>query len=147
MIEARDLTVRLGGRDAVAGVSFTLAGADALGIVGESGSGKSTLLRALAGLEPIAGGSLLIDGAPAAPGMRKRGRVMQLVFQDPYGSLHPRHSVARALGEPLAIHQVGAADARIDRALDEVGPGARFAGATPTNCPAASASASPSPAR
>jgi peptide/nickel transport system ATP-binding protein len=126
VIEARGLTVRLGGRDVVAGVSFALDGGDALGIVGESGSGKSTLLRALAGLETIAGGSLLIDGAPALPGARERGRITQLVFQDPYGSLHPRHSVARALGEPIAIHRLGDADARIDRALEEVGLGRAF---------------------
>ncbi len=97
MIEARDLTVRLGGRSVVDGVAFALGAGDALGIVGESGSGKSSLLRAVAGLEPIAG-----------------------------GSLHPRHTVARALAEPLLIHGIGGRAARIDAALAAVGLGAVF---------------------
>ncbi len=122
MIEARDLTVRLGGRVIVDGVSFALGAGDALGIVGESGSGKSTVLRAVAGLAPIAGGSLSWEGAAiAASGPRARGEKLQLVFQDPYGSLHPRHSVARALAEPLLVHGVGDRAKRIVAALAAVG--------------------------
>ena len=75
MIEARDLLVRLGGRAVVTGVSFALEAGGAFGIVGESGSGKSTLLRAIAGLEPIADGTLALDGAAlVALGPRERGR-------------------------------------------------------------------------
>ena len=51
---------------------------------------------------------------------------MQMVFQDPYGSLHPRHTVDRLLAEPLAIHGIDGAEARIERALDEVGLGGGF---------------------
>jgi peptide/nickel transport system ATP-binding protein len=127
VIEARDLAVRLGGRAVVADLSFAVAAGAAFGIVGESGSGKSTLLRALAGLEPIAGGTLVLDGAPiAALPPRVRGLALQLVFQDPYGSLHPRHTVARALAEPLAIHRIGDRTARIAAALDAVGLGPEF---------------------
>jgi len=127
MIEARDLIVRLGGREIVRGVSFDLAAGEALGIVGESGSGKTTLLRALAGLEPIAGGTLRLEGAPlAALAPRQRSRVLQLVFQDPYGSLHPRHTVARALAEPIAIHRLDRASERTVAALAAVGLGPEF---------------------
>jgi peptide/nickel transport system ATP-binding protein len=126
MIEARDLSVSLGGRRVVDRVAFALAAGGAFGIVGESGSGKSTLLRAVAGLEPLAGGTLVWEGAPLPPDLRARGRLLQLVFQDPYGSLHPRHTVARALAEPLLIHGIGGRAARIDAALAAVGLGGAF---------------------
>jgi peptide/nickel transport system ATP-binding protein len=127
MIEARDLSVTLGGRAVVAGASFAIAAGGAFGVVGESGSGKSSLLRAVAGLVPLSGGSLLLDGAPLeGQGPRERGGVLQLVFQDPYGSLHPRQTVARALAEPLLTHRIPDRDARIAEALDAVGLGARF---------------------
>jgi len=127
MIAAQDLAVRLGGRAVVEGVSFAVAAGEAFGIVGESGSGKSTLLRAVAGLEPIAGGALELDGAPIGTlPPRQRGLAVQLVFQDPYGSLHPRHTVARALAEPLVIHGIGAREQRIVVALAAVGLGPQF---------------------
>jgi len=127
MIAARGLIVRLGGRAVVADVSFAVAAGEAFGIVGESGSGKSTLLRAIAGLETIAAGTLALDGAPIADlPPRARGLALQLVFQDPYGSLHPRHDVARALTEPLAIHRLGDRDRRIVAALEAVGLGPDF---------------------
>ena len=127
MIAARDLVVRLGGRRIVDGVSFDIAAGGAFGIVGESGSGKTTLLRAVAGLAEISEGSLLLDGARLAGlAPRQRARAVQLVFQDPYGSLHPLHTVERALGEPLAIHRLGDASSRIVQALDDVGLGAGF---------------------
>jgi len=119
MIEARGITVRIGGRTIVAEASFDVAAGGAFGIVGESGSGKSTLLRGLAGLEEASSGQVLVDGAPI-PAAR-RGEFMQMVFQDPYGSLHPRHSVARALGEPVAIRRLGDASARVAAALASVG--------------------------
>jgi peptide/nickel transport system ATP-binding protein len=127
VIEARDLTVRLGGREVVCGVSFAIADGASFGIVGESGSGKSTVLRAIAGLVPGAGGTLAWDGAAMNPlGLRARGRLMQLVFQDPYGSLHPRHTVERALAEPALIHGIGDISRRVADALDAVGLGARY---------------------
>ena len=67
------------------------------------------------------------DAALPAPGTKPFRRLVQMVFQDPYGSLHPRQTVDRILAEPLAIHGIGdGAAARIERALDEVGLGNGF---------------------
>jgi peptide/nickel transport system ATP-binding protein len=113
---------------AVDEVSFELAPGESFGIVGESGSGKSTVLRAICGLAPLAAGSVQLIGAaePSAPGSKAFRRQVQMVFQDPYASLHPRQTVDRLLAEPLAIHGIGDAEARIERALEEVGLGAGF---------------------
>jgi peptide/nickel transport system ATP-binding protein len=121
VIEARDLTVRLGGATIVDGVSFRVAPGESFGIVGESGSGKSTLLRALAGLEGWTG-ELAIAGKPwAEQERRERARTVQMVFQDPYGSLHPRHTVERALLEPVAIHRLRDGSRRVAASLAQVG--------------------------
>jgi len=130
------LRVVYDGFAAVDGLSFEVAPGESFGIVGESGSGKSTVLRALCGLAPLAGGSIAFTGSgsgsgsgsgmPAEAGSKAWRRQMQMVFQDPYGSLHPRHTVDRLLAEPLAIHSMGDAEARIERALDEVGLGRGF---------------------
>jgi peptide/nickel transport system ATP-binding protein len=120
MIEARALTARFDATTVVDNVSFAVAAGEAFGIVGESGSGKSTLLRVIAGLHAAWSGALVIDGAPQGRRRAHRGRV-QMVFQDPYGSLHPRHTVDRTLAEPLAIHRVGDAAERIVAALRAVG--------------------------
>jgi peptide/nickel transport system ATP-binding protein len=95
--------------------------------VGESGSGKSTLLRAVAGLAPVDDGEIRIDGTPLkTPRDKAFYRNVQMVFQDPYGSLHPRQTVDRLLLEPLAVHGIGDTEKRIVRALDEVGLGSGF---------------------
>jgi peptide/nickel transport system ATP-binding protein len=127
MIEVEELSVRFGEVHAVRGVSFSVPRGGTFGLVGESGSGKSTVLRALAGLITEWEGRITIAGE--AQGKRRtRGfhRRVQMVFQDPYGSLHPRHTVDRILAEPAAIHGVAGAEARIVRVLDEVGLSARF---------------------
>ena len=116
---------------AVDDVSFEVAPGDSFGIVGESGSGKSTVLRAICGLAPLSAGSVQLTGAaePSLPGSKTFRRQVQMVFQDPYASLHPRQTVDRLLAEPLAIHGIDQGDereARIERALDEVGLGAGF---------------------
>ncbi|EEE03002.1 ABC transporter, ATP-binding protein [Burkholderia multivorans CGD1] len=118
---------RTGHVDAVRDASFAVRDGEVFGLVGESGSGKSTLLRALTGLVPLAEGRLSIDGRPIAgtPDRAFRRRV-QMVFQDPYASLHPRFTVDQTLREPLSIHRIGDADARIARALSEVGLGPAF---------------------
>jgi ABC-type dipeptide/oligopeptide/nickel transport system ATPase subunit len=122
MIGASALTARFGAVTAVDQVSFAVADGEAFGIVGESGSGKSTLLRVLAGLHEEWSGRLVVAGAVRAAGRRgAMSSAVQMVFQDPYGSLHPRHSVDRALSEPLAIHRMGDAAARVAAALDTVG--------------------------
>jgi peptide/nickel transport system ATP-binding protein len=122
MIEARALTARFGSRTAVDAVALAVGAAAAFGIVGESGSGKSTLLRVLAGLHEDWSGELSVAGRARVPRRRRRGdgRV-QMVFQDPYASLHPRHTVDRALAEPLVIQRIDDADRRIAAALDAVG--------------------------
>jgi len=93
---------------ALAGVSFTLSAGRTLAVVGESGSGKSTLGRLVTMIEEPSGGSLLIDGidpmnATAAERKRLR-RVVQIVFQNPYGSLNPRQTIGAALEEPLMVN-------------------------------------------
>jgi len=111
---------------AVREVSFSVARGGSFGIVGESGSGKSTVLKAIAGLIEARAGAIRIDGR-AMGAKRARGdrKLLQFVFQDPYGSLHPRQTVDRALREPLAIHGVENADAKILAALADVGLDAR----------------------
>ncbi len=96
-------------------------------LVGESGSGKSTILRAICGLAPVTGGTIRIGGkVVATPREKAFSRQVQMVFQDPYASLHPRHTIDRTLSEPLAIHGVGGSDARVVRALEDVGLPAAF---------------------
>lgn len=130
-VECLDLQVTFrSGADvvrAVRGVSFRVAEGESYGIVGESGSGKSTVLRAICGLAPVTGGSVRIDGAEAAtPRPADFYRRVQMVFQDPYASLHPRHTVDRVLSEPLAIHRFDRREARIEQALADVGLGSGF---------------------
>jgi peptide/nickel transport system ATP-binding protein len=100
---------------------------ESFGLVGESGSGKSTVLNCIVGLLTNWTGTVTID--KIAVGARRSMsffRKIQMVFQDPYGSLHPRHTIDRALREPVAIHQLGNADRRIENVLGEVGLGPHF---------------------
>ncbi|WP_456316143.1 ABC transporter ATP-binding protein [Roseomonas elaeocarpi] len=121
MIEVHDLNVRFGATHAVRGVSFAIGKGESYGLVGESGSGKSTVLRTLAGLNDDWSGTVAIDGTALGHKRSKEfHRRVQMVFQDPYGSLHPRQTVDRILSEPLEIHGIGEVDRRIARALDEV---------------------------
>ncbi len=131
-LRVQDLRVAFDGFVAVDGLSLDLAPGESFGIVGESGSGKSTVLRAICGLARPSGGRIELTGdgpqagALPAPGSKAFRRAVQMVFQDPYGSLHPRQTVDRILAEPLAIHGVADAESRIERALDEVGLGGGF---------------------
>ena len=126
-IRVENLDVHFGDIHAVRAASFVVAPGENFGIVGESGSGKSTVLRALSGLNPDWTGLIEIEGVAQR---RRRERAfharVQMVFQDPFGSLHPRHTVDRALAEPIAIHDLDDAEGRIRRALDEVGLGPSF---------------------
>ncbi|PSH67471.1 ABC transporter ATP-binding protein [Phyllobacterium sophorae] len=112
---------------ALRGVSLEVSPGESFGLVGESGSGKSTLLRAVAGLAPVSGGTITVNGKTLGSKRTKAFyREVQMVFQDPYGSLHPRQTVDRLLLEPLAVHGFGDIEKRILRALDEVGLGSSF---------------------
>lgn len=126
MIAVRDLAVAFGrGRgavQAVAGVSFAVAAGEAFGLVGESGSGKTTVLRAIGGLIEVRAGQITLAGQDKKSlGTKGLARTLQMVFQDPYGSLHPRHTVDRILSEPLAIHGIADAAGRVEAALSDVG--------------------------
>lgn len=93
---------------AVDDVSLTLERGQTLGLVGESGCGKSTLARCILGLQPITEGQVIFDGqdlATMSRGERRRARrEMQMVFQDPYGSLNPRRRVGSIISDPLSIN-------------------------------------------
>jgi peptide/nickel transport system ATP-binding protein len=113
---------------ALKNVSVDIEPGESFGLVGESGSGKSTLLRAVAGLAPVRSGAIRIHGEQLVGAQRSKAfyRQVQMVFQDPYGSLHPRQTIDRLLLEPLAIHGISDSETRIARALDEVGLGNGF---------------------
>ena len=128
VLSIRDMVVDFDGFIALDSVSLDVAQGESFGIVGESGSGKSTLLRAVAGLNSFDEGRLLVEGREYTGKNRDKRfyRDVQMVFQDPYGSLHPRQTVDALLLEPLIIHGLDDKEARITRALDEVGLGSGF---------------------
>ncbi|MDD1500808.1 ABC transporter ATP-binding protein [Agrobacterium sp. CNPSo 3708] len=127
-LSAKDIVVDFDGYLALDRVSIEVAKGESFGLVGESGSGKSTLLRAIAGLNHFEEGTLTVDGRTYNKKSRDKSfyRDVQMVFQDPYGSLHPRQTVDAILLEPLAIHGMDDKEVRITRALDEVGLGTGF---------------------
>ena len=84
--------------------SFDLRQGETLAVVGESGCGKSTLARIVTMIEPPTGGSLAIAGHPADPKNRAARNAVQIVFQNPYGALNPRHKVGAILEEPLRLN-------------------------------------------
>jgi dipeptide transport system ATP-binding protein len=118
VLEARELTrkyeIRRGFMrkpavlTAVAGASFTLHAGRTLAVVGESGCGKSTLARMVTMIEPPSSGTFLLDGIDATKAdretLKRLRRQVQMVFQNPYGSLNPRKKVGTILEEPLAIN-------------------------------------------
>ena len=112
---------------AVDEVTLAVQAGESYGLVGESGCGKSTILRAVSGLNGQWSGTIRLAGETLTPkrtpAMHRR---IQMVFQDPYGSLHPRHTVDTILGEPIAIHGLGDANGRINAALEQVGLGRAF---------------------
>lgn len=107
----------------LAEVSLQIESGEAYGIVGESGSGKSTLLRVFAGLQHSWTGTVRIGMEVREPGQgfARWARVVQMVFQDPYGSLHPRHTVASALLESALVHGLDSPESRIAELLRAVG--------------------------
>ena len=119
---------RTAAKVALDGVSFGIARGETLGLVGESGSGKTTLGRAILRLIDAQSGSVRFDGmdvlgAGRGP-LKQLRRRMQIVFQDPGGSLNPRMTIGRIVAEPLEIHRIGEANHRRERAarlLERVG--------------------------
>ncbi len=113
--------------DAVKHASFEVPEGGSFGLVGESGSGKSTILRALTGMVQTWNGRMEILGSALG---RQRDRSfygkVQMVFQDPYASLHPRHSVDRVLSETLKLHGFSNIDTRVSKLLEDVGLGPEF---------------------
>jgi peptide/nickel transport system ATP-binding protein len=118
---------------ALRGVSLQLYRGKNLGIVGESGSGKSTLARLIMALEPPDDGRILFEGEDLnqlpRSGLQNRRQHFQMVFQDPYGSLDPRHSIARIVAEPLIAQQ----KRRVADSVDAVIAALRSVGLRPTD--------------
>ncbi len=106
---------------AVNGVSFSLSAGEILGVVGESGCGKTTLSRAILGLEPLHSGSILLEGRDISSfrtlaERRAFTRAVQVVFQDPFASLNPRHTVLDLLTEGMLVHGLATRADRRDHA-------------------------------
>lgn len=126
-IRIENLNIHFGGLHAVRDASFSVKRGECYGIVGESGSGKSTILRAISGLNPNWTGTVEIDGHSQTQHRPKSFyRTVQMVFQDPYSSLHPRHTIDRTLSEPLSIFGLDRPEERIRTALERVGLRAGF---------------------
>ncbi|MAH67012.1 MAG: peptide ABC transporter substrate-binding protein [Phycisphaerae bacterium] len=113
---------------AVDGVSFDLGVGETLGLVGESGCGKTTVGRTILRLVESTDGEVYFEGQPvfqqSATQMRALRREMQIIFQDPGGSLNPRMRVGRLVGEPLVVHGMASGDElrdRVERLLERCG--------------------------
>ncbi|MBM3596926.1 MAG: ABC transporter ATP-binding protein [Alphaproteobacteria bacterium] len=129
LLETHDLHVRFstqnGALHAVDGVSLGVGRGESVGLVGESGCGKSTLAKAVLRLLPVAAGRVLFDGQDvgtlSARDLQPLRRRMQIVFQDPFGSLNPRHTVESILTAPLVVHGLGDRQERRRRVEEIVG--------------------------
>jgi peptide/nickel transport system ATP-binding protein len=127
MITVEHLGIKFSGSTAVEDVSFTVADGESFGLVGESGSGKSTILRAMVGLYRHYTGSVSINGIdPRQARQRDLARIVQMVFQDPYGSLHPRYTIGQQIAEPMRINGLPDPDRRTSELLELIGLGQRF---------------------
>ena len=114
--------------DAVKSVNFAIEQGESFGLGGESGSGKSTILKAITGLAPNWRGEIFVGEKALNGAQRSREffKTVQMVFQDPYASLHPRHTVDQVLSETLYLHQVQDIDVRVVKLLTDVGLGSKF---------------------
>lgn len=138
LLRVSNLTASYGQTQVLHGVDLTVRSGECLAIVGESGSGKSTLSRCLIGLHHNWQGEARLNGSPLAVSSMKRShedrRAMQYIFQNPYGSLNPRHDIETILRTPLSLfHDVrgGAARKQIAAALERVEMPARMASMYP----------------
>ncbi|MCM7484933.1 ABC transporter ATP-binding protein [Enterobacter kobei] len=124
LVEVNQVQVTFGEKTAVSAASFTIAKGETFSLIGESGCGKSTLLRVLAGLQREWRGNITLLGETLTPGRPFQGtlrRNVQMVFQDPWASLHPNHTIARTLSEPLNIHGETQIAEKVADALKQVG--------------------------
>ncbi len=124
IVNLQDLQVTFGAKTAVSAASFRVDAGETFSLIGASGCGKSTILRVLAGLQREWRGSVDLLGQAITPGFRFQGdlrRNVQMVFQDPYASLHPNHTLWRTLAEPLQIHGIRDVTPRVTTALEQVG--------------------------
>jgi peptide/nickel transport system ATP-binding protein len=141
LLSVRDLKVTFptsgGELQAVRGVSLDIAAGEKVGLVGESGCGKSTLGRAIMRLVPVAEGEIRLQGtdltAMSPRQLRPLRPLMQMIFQDPYGSINPRHSVGTTIGQPLSLAgwDRGRIAARVAELMGQVGLPAAVAGRYP----------------
>ena len=126
MIHVEDLTVGYGGRRnykaVVREISFRIGSGMSLGLVGQSGSGKTSILHAIAGLNQNWAGTIEVDGeTPNKHSNKIFRRKVQLMFQDSYSSLHPKHLINTILEEPLKINRMPEVAARVLGVLNQVG--------------------------
>ncbi|MEQ5237540.1 ABC transporter ATP-binding protein [Proteus terrae] len=128
LIDIHDLHVQFEqGKQAkhvVKGINLHVQQGETFSLIGRSGCGKSTVLRVIAGLLPHWQGDISLLGQKIKPQQRFQGvlrRNIQMVFQDPYASLHPQHRIERAFSEPLKIHQIPFDKETIEQALTQVG--------------------------
>ncbi|MDD7970988.1 ABC transporter ATP-binding protein [Roseinatronobacter alkalisoli] len=121
-ISIHAMSVSFGAVQVLHDVDLDIAPGECFGLVGESGSGKSTVLRCASLLNENWTGEAMIDGRNVRDmDVRERARTLQMVFQDPYGSLHPRHSIRSALAEGLRVNGITDREPRIAQAMQDVG--------------------------
>ena len=124
IVNLNTLQVNFAEKTAGSAASFAVDAGETFSLIGASGCGKSTILRVLAGLQRDWRGRVELFDKAITPGARFQGelrRNVQMVFQDPYASLHPNHTLWRTLAEPLKIHAIGEIEQRVSTALEEVG--------------------------
>ena len=126
MIHVENLNVGYGGRRnykaVVREVSFRIGSGMSLGLVGQSGSGKTSIIHAIAGLKQNWAGTIEVDGeTPNKHSNKIFRRKVQLMFQDSYSSLHPKHLINTILEEPLKINRMPEVSARVLGVLNQVG--------------------------
>ena len=126
MIHVENLNVGYGGRRnykaVVREISFRIGSGMSLGLVGQSGSGKTSIVHAIAGLNQNWAGTIEVDGeTPIKHSNKIFRRKVQLMFQDSYSSLHPKHLINTILEEPLKINRMPEVSARVLGVLNQVG--------------------------
>ena len=126
-LELSNVCVSYANKRVVEDVSFSVAAGASFALVGESGSGKTTVLKAIAAFAPDWEGRIDVLGKPRSHTHdRQFARQCQMVFQDPYGSLHPRKTVDTILSEPLQVHGIGNRNRRVLDMLAAVGLDPRY---------------------